>query len=190
MKVQLFTIDALFAELGRREKESFVKTYPGTFLLAMGLLEVEKIRAACRTGPAAKLGGGTLAVSFGLRLRHAAGESHPLAGCAFFLRPTSDQIHLTLGRAMECDITIPDPSVSDIHSIIEVRDDDVFVADNDSTNGTTVNLQRLEPHQRQQLSDEDILSLGRYSFQVLAAKTLYGELSLLKTIDELDSNSI
>ena len=53
-----------------------------------------------------------------------------------------------------------------------------------STNGTTVNLERLEPMRPKVLADEDILTLGRYSFQLLSAATMYSELALLDAMGE------
>lgn len=191
MLVKLLTLDSLRPDLARFGRRDFVENYPGAFLLAMGFLSSEEIRAQRqRRDESGKEIDATTSLRFGQTLRHDAGGSHPLAGCTFYLRPDHGEDAVSVGRAKSCDITIPDSGISERHCRIELRDEGVAVVDEHSTNGTTINLERLEPGDARLLADEDILSLGRYSFQMLSAATFYVEVQplaadlMLDTIDE------
>jgi hypothetical protein len=186
MRIELVTLAALQEELRDLGQEAFTKRYPGAFLLAMGFLATETIRARRKAALNVQdvPRDATAAVTFGPRLRYDPLQSHPLAGCAFFMCPTSTDQGVVIGRSQRCDITVPDPSVSERHCRIEVTQQGVMVTDLDSTNGTTVNLERLERNGSRVLADEDFISIGRYSFQLLTTATLYDELALLNALDE------
>ena len=63
------------------------------------------------------------------------------------LRPNRNKI----GRVDECDVVLPDGSVSRTHAIIECRDNVWELTDRSST-GTLVNEQRVEPGGRRRLA--------------------------------------
>ena len=66
-----------------------------------------------------------------------------------------------IGRVEECDICIPDPTVSTRHCVLNRKDEGGYeVVDQGSTNGTRVNGQRLEPEQPRVLVNSDILQVG------------------------------
>jgi hypothetical protein len=178
MEIVLVTLDDLRPRVAAQSREDFVAAHPGAFFLAMGYLAVEYIRRSTKRFPT---GERTEAFYFGSKLRHAEGD-HPLAGSAFFLRPTGDQRYIVVGRGNDCDLTIPDMSVSDEHCVLAITDEGVTVTDNDSTNGTAVNLRRLEPHRPKLLADEDILTVGRYSFQLLSAQAMHREIAILMSL--------
>jgi hypothetical protein len=177
MEIVLVTLDDLRPKVAARSRDEFVEAHPGAFFLAMGYLAVEYIRRATKTLDEDR----TEAFYFGSKLRHAEGD-HPLAGSAFFLRPTGDQRYIVVGRGPNCDLTIPDTSVSDEHCVLAITEDGVTVTDNDSTNGTAVNLRKLAPHTPELLADEDILTVGRYSFQLLSARAMHREMSILMSL--------
>jgi hypothetical protein len=184
MNVKPVMLNTLRQEIRQLDKTAFFKQYPGAFLLAMGFLAVEKIlaqRGMAKGGPSGQ--DPTAAIIFGPKLRHDSAQAHPLAGLALFLLPTGDKLYVDIGRNNSCDIAVPDSSVSEQHCRVEVTREGVMVIDNGSTNGTTVNLMRLEPNVPQLIADEDILSVGRYSFQLLSSKTMYDELALLNAMD-------
>ena len=185
MEISLVTLDSLRGEMRALGKEGFIEKYPGAFLLAMGYLSVEAIQAGRRTAEAVRQDSrdATAAITFGSRLRHDGAQAHPLAGCAFYLRPTT-KTAVAIGRSGECEITIPDNAVSEQHCQIEITDSGVQVLDTNSTNGTSVNLKRLEPFEPHILADEDILSVGRYSFQLLSSPTFATEIQLLNVLDD------
>jgi pSer/pThr/pTyr-binding forkhead associated (FHA) protein len=81
--------------------------------------------------------------------------SEKLRGQSFEL---TDEQYL-VGRSDECDITIPEPTISGRHCTLVRNDDDSFsVRDEKSTNGTRVNGVRVEEPQR--LLNSDIVQLG------------------------------
>lgn len=173
VRARLLTVTELLEQIASNEMEDFVEAYPGVFLMAMGLLSAEVIRA--------KSINSTMAISLGSTRRHDPSQSHPLAGCTFFLEPDAGA-DLTVGRSAECAITVPEPSVSDLHCSIRVAGESVELVDLGSKNGTSVNLRPVSPGTTVTLADEDIFSLGRYSFQVMRARTLYSELKLLQIV--------
>ncbi len=179
--VQLITIDSLREDLATLDRGRFVDKHPGAFLLALGYLSVEEIRRERRgISNTDRDVDETASFTFTPRLRHEGAKSHPLAGCAFYLQPSGGHLEpITVGRSPSCDITIPETGVSEYHCRIELTDEGVVIIDTDSTNGTTINLERLNPGAPTLLADEDILSVGRYSFQMLSSQTFHSEMKLI-----------
>ena len=62
-----------------------------------------------------------------------------------------------LGRSRECDVRLTDANVSRRHAEVRHEDDDFWVVDLGSTNGTELNGKRVD---RAKLSDGDRLTLG------------------------------
>jgi pSer/pThr/pTyr-binding forkhead associated (FHA) protein len=58
----------------------------------------------------------------------------------------------------QADVSIPEIIVSKLHCTIYFKDDAVFIKDNDSTNGTYVNNQKIT---EQLLMNNDIITLGK-----------------------------
>jgi hypothetical protein len=67
--------------------------------------------------------------------------------------------HVRVGRRPECDLTIPEPTVSRRHASLHSRVGSWYLLDHGSTNGTFVNGRRLQAPTR--LADGDEISLGR-----------------------------
>ena len=65
---------------------------------------------------------------------------------------------LTIGRGSECDVVIPDASISRRHAQIIRQDSGLYVQDLGSRNGTAINGQRLSAPRR--LEDGDTLTVG------------------------------
>ena len=63
----------------------------------------------------------------------------------------------TLGRSRDCDIPISDPNASRQHAEIRHIGLDYFLVDQNSTNGTYVNGQRIRRHA---LADGDRITIG------------------------------
>lgn len=78
----------------------------------------------------------------------------------------------TLGRNPQCDIVLPDRTVSSFHAKLVNSGKDCFLEDNDSTNGTFINGTVI---QKYLLSDQDIIRMGNY---------------LLHFHNKVDSNSL
>jgi hypothetical protein len=64
---------------------------------------------------------------------------------------------IVLGRSRECDVRLTDANVSRRHAEVLLDDDDFWIVDLGSTNGTELNGERID---RAKLSDGDTLTLG------------------------------
>ena len=87
-------------------------------------------------------------------------ESGSLAGRVIELREGS----LRLGRGDECALRFDpriDKEVSRRHAWIQAEDGDYYIADEQSTNGTLVNGQRIPPNRYVRLSLSDTILIGR-----------------------------
>ncbi len=74
----------------------------------------------------------------------------------------------TLGRRLKNDIVLDNLAVSGEHCVFELRGlAEVFIEDLRSTNGTFVNNKKVAA--RQQLHDGDVIAIGRFRIQFLAA---------------------
>ncbi len=72
-----------------------------------------------------------------------------------------------LGRSRECQICLPDPTVSRRHADLTCRGQQWFVRDLKSRHGTYLNAVRLEPDFPQAMADNDLLRVGPWTFRVL-----------------------
>lgn len=83
----------------------------------------------------------------------------PLTGLSYGVAQS-----LLIGRATECDITLPSSQVSRHHARLSVTEEALHIEDLDSANGTVVNGQVLE--QKQILRDGDELLFHDIKFRV------------------------
>ncbi len=89
-----------------------------------------------------------------------------LQGRVFPLRSRDpESVKITLGRRRGNDVHIPDFPVSQDHCYFGKYPQGLALIDNESTNGTCVNGQRLEPGHPELLSAGDIVSMGRFAFR-------------------------
>jgi hypothetical protein len=94
---------------------------------------------------------------------------------AFF--SMEEEGEMILGRGSEGQSMIPDfdlnpydafkAGVSRIHAAIRVVEDQVIITDLGSSNGTSINGEKIEPHVPHSLRSGDILSLGRFKIEVV-----------------------
>lgn len=82
-----------------------------------------------------------------------------------------DKPTISIGRNADCEIRIDEASVSGSHARIEIRaneylegQEDIFLEDLGSTNGTTVNDEKIE---RCQLKAGDVIEIGWNKFKLL-----------------------
>ena len=71
---------------------------------------------------------------------------------------------LEIGRALDCDISILEPSLSRKHAELYVAGDDLIVRDLGSVNGTWVNAEKIDAEVK--LKDSDVLQFDRIRFIV------------------------
>jgi hypothetical protein len=94
--------------------------------------------------------------------------------------PLTDRKELTIGRISEGQTILPDidltpykayeKGVSRLHVSIKKTDQDYFVTDLGSVNGTQLNGKKILPSQPYPLVNGDILALGKLKIQVLIRK--------------------
>ena len=76
-----------------------------------------------------------------------------------------DSERLTIGRGPDSDIFLDDVTVSRDHALLVRRNDQWFLDDLGSLNGTYVNRRRIDT---QQLADADELQIGKYKLTFLS----------------------
>lgn len=83
---------------------------------------------------------------------------------------TVKQDTYVLGRHDSCDIVLEDKTISRKHARLEIEDDEAFVEDLGSRNGTYVNGQKIA---RRQVTSNDTIVIGKFSVRLegLAATT-------------------
>ncbi|MCA9304694.1 MAG: SpoIIE family protein phosphatase [Phycisphaerales bacterium] len=77
-----------------------------------------------------------------------------------------------IGRAVESDICLPDPSVSRRHATILIRQGLWYLVDQGSTTGTLLNRQRLEQDEPAEIRKGDTIEIGPWSFRVKDDETI------------------
>ncbi len=85
----------------------------------------------------------------------------------------------SIGRVDSNDIVMPDFALSKHHATIEMDNGTYRLRDCDSTNGTTLNGQRLDRKKPQVLRDGDVVSFARYEFTFLFPESLYDKLRMV-----------
>lgn len=83
---------------------------------------------------------------------------------------------MTIGRQSDCDIVLPDRTISHHHARITIVREDCFLEDLSSTNGTYVNQYAIQQHY---LEDGDNIGLGKYKLVFRSGKGLDTQLQRL-----------
>jgi len=166
------TISELIVRWYGRPREEFLEVYDSPVLVGIGVLDVELLRDPHRIGT-------TLCLGFQCTSDEGA-QGHPLVGCLLPFPSESFRsgARVIIGRVPECAVVVEDQAVSSEHCALEQRGHGVVVLDLDSTNGTFVNGTPVEPDLAVNVEDEDVLTLGRYSFQFFSPEVLYTYLQL------------
>lgn len=73
----------------------------------------------------------------------------------------------TVGRAFDNSILVDDASVSRHHAALRWKKNLLYITDLNSTNGTSVNAEKLEPGNFYELNFFDIVKIGNIGFKVL-----------------------
>lgn len=154
-------------------RADFLRAHPDPVLVAMGVLDTEEIRARC---------GSTTELCVSKPATHNPQARHPLAGWAFVI-PVSSQPKgsVVFGREPPADIVVPEETVSIRHCALSWDGAELIIADLGSTNGTLVNLRPLRPSRPMELLNEDIITVGRHSFQFFRPQQFHAMLQVLTT---------
>ena len=70
----------------------------------------------------------------------------------------------TFGRRKTNDVIFSDISVSGEHGVITVEKNKIYVTDNDSTNGTYINGERIR--EKTEIHQGDIITLGQMEYRI------------------------
>jgi len=76
----------------------------------------------------------------------------------------SDKAEITIGRNLKNDLQIDNLAVSNFHARIERSEDNYFIEDLQSTNGTFINSEKISKYE---LQDGDIATIGKHSLTFL-----------------------
>jgi pSer/pThr/pTyr-binding forkhead associated (FHA) protein len=71
-----------------------------------------------------------------------------------------DQERIVIGRGAGADIRLPFRTVSEIHATVQLEGDDYAIIDNNSTNGTRINGEKLTPERPKLLRHGDEIDVG------------------------------
>ena len=74
---------------------------------------------------------------------------------------------ITIGRAANNDIVLPESSVSKFHAFLRPSDEGLLLVDANSRNGSFVNGVRLDPQRAQRLEVGDAIRLGNLNLRLL-----------------------
>ncbi len=170
------TVGELIARCYTLSEEEFLEMYNNPVLIGMGLVDVELLGDPDRSGTTLCLGFECATAPPGDRKA----RGHPTVGFILPIRTKEGQDlnRVTIGRLPENDIAVDDAAVSEVHGYIKHQGPDLIIGDLDSTNGTLVNGQLLKAPSTHVLRNEDVITLGRCSFQFFTPPVLYHYLQL------------
>ncbi len=88
----------------------------------------------------------TMRIDRALFLASTRGEYHPTSP-TFAVRQRADSVYsfVSVGRTENCDVCLPDDSVSKLHALLRKKEGKWWVQDADSANGTLLNEQKVPP---------------------------------------------
>ncbi len=92
----------------------------------------------------------------------------PVSGPEISAYKLSSSQYTRIGRALDCQLCLPDPSVSRIHAALVGRAGRWFLSDLGSRVGTLLNGVRLVPNQPALLAPGDSLRIGPWEFRLTA----------------------
>ncbi len=75
---------------------------------------------------------------------------------------------LSIGRGNDNDVVLGSKSVSRNHALLSVLNDDLYIKDLDSSNGTFINEERIEGNKSTHLNANDTVGFAGFAFKVAA----------------------
>ncbi|MGP4952355.1 FHA domain-containing protein [Psychrobacter sp. T6-1] len=93
---------------------------------------------------------------------------------------------LSVGRGSDNDLVLGSKEVSRNHALLSVAEDQLYIKDLDSSNGTFINDERIDGNQSRALKSADIVGFASFSFQVFAVADTAKQLPVTGT-DSIDS---
>lgn len=92
-----------------------------------------------------------------------------------------DKHKVTIGRASENSIVIPESTISNFHATIQYVGGHFQLEDNHSTNGTFLDNNRLEPNQPVMLEHGDIIRFATFDFRFLRTDSTLTDSTIIMT---------
>src|ERR1051325_5519477 len=83
-----------------------------------------------------------------------------------------------IGREADCQIKYSDPAISRHHAIVSIEQDALFITDDNSANGVSVNGRRIQAGRAHRLRPGDRVRLGDTSIELEVATTLTSQSSI------------
>jgi len=158
----------LVAEWKNREEEAFLAAFAEPILIGLGELDAGLIKSSKEDRStwfmAMPVGGDAAPRAEGAL----AGAVIPVVG-----KNGPEQREILIGRSPFCDIFLDDEAVSELHCQLELEGERLAATDQGSTNGTMINGDPLEPEVPCPLQNEDVLTVGRHSFQFFTPRVLF-----------------
>ena len=103
-------------------------------------------------------------------------QSNTLNKHIFYFNSTADvakEVRFTIGRTSNNDVVIVDYTISKQHAVIIRRKNRFLIADQGATNGTTLNMKKLDPNTEHLLKGNDLLAFGRLGFVIMKPIKLF-----------------
>jgi pSer/pThr/pTyr-binding forkhead associated (FHA) protein len=122
-------------------------------------IKLEVVDAAAPVGGRTLVLSGTTLLELGSDTWSLVADSGPEKGQVIPIKE-----RLEIGRALDCDISILEPSLSRKHAELHLIGDDLVVRDLGSVNGTWVNAEKIDAEIK--LKDGDVLQFARIKFIV------------------------
>ncbi|WP_435950298.1 FHA domain-containing protein [Psychrobacter sp. DM8] len=88
---------------------------------------------------------------------------------------------LSVGRGSDNDLVLGSKEVSRNHALLSVAEDQLYIKDLDSSNGTFINDERIDGNQSRALKSADIVGFASFSFQVFAVADTAKQLPITGT---------
>ena len=95
------------------------------------------------------------------------GNTPPFVGKTYEIRISASKGAFSIGRVEGNDLHIPFETVSSNHAKITEIDGDLFISDNESSNGTSLNSNPIEPLKPYPLNHKDIVKFDTYEYIVV-----------------------
>ena len=83
------------------------------------------------------------------------------------------EVRFNVGRTANNDVVIVDYTISKQHAIIIRRQNQFLIVDQGATNGTTLNMNKIEPNTEYPLKGNDLLAFGRLGFIIMKPIKLF-----------------
>jgi len=148
--------------------KEFLMTFQSPFLVGQDLYQGELMEKTIRGyNPTVKFQGSEDAN---------AAQANALNKHIFYFHSTAEigkEVRFTIGRTSNNDVVIVDYTISKQHAVIIRRQNRFLIVDQGATNGTTLNMQKLEPNTEHLLKGNDLVAFGRLGFVIMKPIKLF-----------------